>query len=85
MATSQKARLAAYLEAGNTVTQGTARARFGISNLRAVISDLRTEGLCIYTNFSRKVAKYRLGAPNRAMVSIAYRVAGSRPFGAKKA
>ena len=78
---SQTERLVRYLSTGRSITERTAMARFGIKNLSARISDLRAEGMCIYTNSSNGVSSYRIGTPNATMVKLAYRVAGSRPFG----
>lgn len=80
---SQNARLIRYLSSGNTISGREARSKFGIKNLRARVLDLRNLGFCVYTNYSNGVTRYRLGSPSRAMVSIAYRVAGSRPFNSR--
>jgi hypothetical protein len=78
---TQNDRLARFLSTGRSITAAQARTRFGIRNLRARISDLRNTGVCVYTNRTSNATSYRVGTPNRAMVSIAYRIAGSRPFG----
>jgi hypothetical protein len=78
---TQNDRLARFLSTGRSITSAQARSRFGIRNLRARISDLRNSGVCVYTNRTGNATSYRVGTPNRAMVSIAYRIAGSRPFG----
>jgi len=49
-----------YLEAGRTLTSKQARARFGIQNLRARISELRSEG---YNIVSESVTFRDTGAP----------------------
>jgi len=77
---TQNDKVAQYLSSGRSLTSAQAR-RLGVKNLRARINDLRTEGVCVYTNRTSKGSSYRIGTPNRAMVSIAYRIAGSRPFG----
>lgn len=41
---TQSEKVLDYLEAGRTLTSKQARARFGIQNLRARISELRAEG-----------------------------------------
>lgn len=79
--TTQTERLIRYLSTGRSITENVARSRFGIKNLSARISDLRAEGMCIYTNSSNGVSSYRIGTPNATMVKLAYSVAGSRPFG----
>lgn len=57
--------------ASNTFSVAQARARFGIQNVAARISELRQEGYAIYTNLrtrkdGTKVAVYRLGTPSAA-------------------
>ena len=78
---SQNDRLVRYLTTGRSITPAQARSRFGIRNLRARVNDLRTEGYCVYTNRSKTGTSYRIGKPNREIVSIAYSVAGSTVFG----
>lgn len=81
---TQNEKLFTYLSTGRTITVAQARSRFGVKNLRARINDLRTTGVCVYTNTgSTGTTQYRVGTPNRAMVAIAYRVAGSTPFGGR--
>jgi hypothetical protein len=46
---TQSEKVLDYLEAGRTLTSKQARARFGIQNLRARISELRAEGYNIAT------------------------------------
>jgi hypothetical protein len=66
---SAKQKILNYLsksEGYNTLTVAQARARFGIQNVSARISELRQEGHCIYTNTVRrgdgtKVRAYRHG------------------------
>lgn len=55
----------------NTFSTAQARARFGIKNVSARISELRKQGYAIYTNIRNradgsKVAVYRLGKPSRS-------------------
>jgi predicted ArsR family transcriptional regulator len=61
---------------GLTAAQITAR--FGVSNPRATVSDLRMDGFAIYANQStdtkgRTKTFYRLGTPSRAIVAAGYR------------
>lgn len=58
-----------YLEAGRTLTAKQARARFGIQNLRARISELRAEG---YTIVNEAVT-YRDTGANGVKYSLARR------------
>lgn len=78
---SQNERLVRYLIGGRTISAREARSRFGIRNLRARVNDLRNQGFCVYTNRTGSRTTYRMGIPSRAMVAVAYQVAGSRIFG----
>lgn len=40
---SKKRRVMDYLAAGNSLTAGQARGRFGVSNMRATISDIKSQ------------------------------------------
>ena len=62
--TSQNAFLENYLRGtGRTLTAADARARFGISNLRARVSELRNAGLVVRTEESTTGrARYRVSA-----------------------
>lgn len=58
----------------NTFTTAQARARFGIKNVAARISELREEGYAIYSNTKkladgRTITVYRLGQPSRRMIA----------------
>jgi len=73
---SKTAKLEAFLSAGNTVTAKQIKSMFKLSNPTAAISQLRREGVCIYSNDSKlysgeKVTRYRVGTPSRAMVAAA--------------
>ena len=41
--TTKKRRVMDYLAAGNSLTAGQARGRFGVSNMRATISDIKSQ------------------------------------------
>jgi len=71
-------RLLEALQWGDEVTAGQARQRFGIQNVRAAAHHLRQQGYAVYGNSKtdsrgRKVTRYRLGAPSRAVVAAGYR------------
>jgi hypothetical protein len=78
---SQNDRLVRHFTAGRSITPAQARSRFGVRNLRARVNELRSEGYCVYTNRTKTGTSYRMGKPNREIVSIAYSVAGSAVFG----
>ena len=76
--TTQTARVAAALENGAELTAKQISARYGVKNVRAVISKLRSEGFSIYLN--KRVSsfdgetymKYMVGTPTRAVVAAGY-------------
>ena len=77
--TTQTAKVAAALENGAELTAKQISARYGVKNVRAVISKLRTEGFSIYLN--KRVSsfdgetymKYMVGTPTRAVVAAGYK------------
>jgi transcription initiation factor IIE alpha subunit len=76
--TTQTAKVANALTNGAELTAKQISARYGVKNVRAVISQLRSEGYSIYLN--KRVSsydgetymKYRLGTPRRAVVAAGY-------------
>ena len=86
MTQSAKQRLLAFLtknDGYNTFSTAQARARFGIKNVSARISELRQEGYAIYTNMKTrgdgtKVSVYRLGTPSKTFKAQC-RANGVRP------
>jgi len=76
--TTQTSKVANALKNGAELTAKQISARYGVKNVRAVISKLRTEGYSIYLN--KRVSsfdgetymKYRLGTPRRAVVAAGY-------------
>jgi hypothetical protein len=70
-----------FLRSGKKLSPGLALQRFGITNLRARIHELRSEGLCVYTTTnSRGRTAYVLGAPNKNIVAAAYLSVGGTVF-----
>ena len=75
---TQTAKVAAALTNGAELTAKQISARYGVKNVRAVISKLRSEGYSIYLN--KRVSsfdgetymKYRLGTAPRAVVAAGY-------------
>ncbi len=75
---TQTAKVAAALMNGAELTAKQISARYGVKNVRAVISKLRSEGYSIYLN--KRVSsfdgetymKYRLGTAPRAVVAAGY-------------
>ena len=76
--TTQAARVETALVNGAELTAKQISARYGVKNVRSVISKLRSEGLAIYLN--KRVSsfdgetymKYMLGTPTRAVVAAGY-------------
>ena len=75
---TQATRVATALETGAELTAKQISARYGVRNVRAVISQLRTEGYSIFLN--KRVSsfdgetylKYRLGTAPRSVVAAGY-------------
>ena len=75
---TQATKVATALETGAELTAKQISARYGVKNVRAVISQLRTEGYSIFLN--RRVSsfdgetylKYRLGTAPRSVVAAGY-------------
>ena len=75
---TQATRVATALETGAELTARQISARYGVKNVRAVISQLRTEGYSIFLN--KRVSsfdgetylKYRLGTAPRSVVAAGY-------------
>tara|TARA_B100000780_G_scaffold195809_1_gene138179 strand:+ start:109 stop:369 length:261 start_codon:yes stop_codon:yes gene_type:complete len=76
--TTQAAKVATALENGAELTAKQITSRYGVKNVRAVISKLRSEGFSIYLN--KRVSsfngetymKYMVGTPTRAVVAAGY-------------
>ena len=75
---TQATKVAVALETGAELTAKQISARYGVKNVRAVISRLRSEGYSIFLNkrvssFNGETySKYRLGTPTRATVAAGY-------------
>ena len=76
--TTQTAKVATALENGAELTAKQITARYGVKNVRAVISKLRTEGFSIYLNKrvssfdGQEYMKDMLGTPTKAIVAAGY-------------
>jgi transcription initiation factor IIE alpha subunit len=77
--TSQTDKVANALTNGAELTAKQISHRYGVKNVRAVISKLRSEGFSIYLN--KRVSsfdgetymKYMLGTPRRSVVAAGYK------------
>ena len=73
------------LKNGEELTAAQIKSRFSVGNPHEVIRTLREEGYAIYLNERTNskgvvTAKYRLGAPSRKMVALAYAAFGKDAF-----
>ncbi len=76
--TTKASKVANALVNGAELTAKQISSRYGVKNVRAVISQLRSEGYSIFLN--KRVSsydgetynKYRLGTPTRATVAAGY-------------
>lgn len=79
MNTSTKTgKLLAALQRGEKLTEGQIKARFGLANPRASVSDIRMSGFAVYANQhkdtrGRVTTKYTLGRPSRRVIAAGYR------------
>lgn len=75
--TTKQGRLLEALKSGEQLTAKQIKARFGIANPTATVSDLRYAGFAVYANDRKTsngtVTKYRLGSPSREIVAAGYR------------
>ena len=77
--TTQASKVATALVNGAELTAKQISSRYGVKNVRAVISQLRSEGFSIYLN--KRVSsfdgetymKYMLGTPTKAVVAAGYK------------
>ena len=75
---TQATKVANALMGGAELTAKQISHRYGVENVRAVISKLRSEGLAIYLNNrtssfdGKSYKKYRLGTPTREVVAAGY-------------
>ena len=75
---TQATKVATALETGAELTAKQISARYGVKNVRAVISQLRSEGYSIFLNKrvssydGETYSKYRIGTPPRSVVAAGY-------------
>jgi transcription initiation factor IIE alpha subunit len=76
--TTQATKVANALENGAELTAKQITSRYGVKNVRSVISKLRSEGLSIYLNKrvssfdGESYMKYMIGTPTKAVVAAGY-------------
>lgn len=66
------------LRAGEAVTPSAAEKRFGVKNLSAEVSRIRSHGFAVYSNTRKagngvQVTEYVLGRPSRKLVALGYK------------
>ena len=66
------------LKAGDKLTQSDASKRFGVKNLAAEASRIRSNGYAVYANTRKAgngvtVTEYELGRPSREIVALGYK------------
>ena len=77
--TTQATKVATALVNGAELTAKQISSRYGVKNVRAVISQLRSEGFSIYLNKrvssfdGESYMKYMLGTPTKAVVAAGYK------------
>tara|TARA_B100000029_G_scaffold178099_1_gene175473 strand:+ start:54 stop:332 length:279 start_codon:yes stop_codon:yes gene_type:complete len=79
--TSKTQKVISALKGGAELTAKQITARYGVSNVSAMISSLRMQGYPIYLNRRTSVfegekqvyMKYRLGTPKRSVVAAGYK------------
>lgn len=67
-------------QSGQNFTTGQIGSRFGIKNVTATVSALRTQGYCIYANKTGGMTTYRMGQPTRAIVAAGIRALRNGEF-----
>ena len=73
--TSKTAKVIAALETGAELTAKQISARYGVANVRALMSSLRMQGFSVYLNKrvstydGETYSKYRFGPPTRSVVA----------------
>ena len=76
--TTQATKVANALVNGDELTAKQITSRYGVKNVRAVISKLRSEGFSIYLNKrvssfdGESYMKYMIGTPTKAVVAAGY-------------
>ena len=77
--TTQATKVATALVNGAELTAKQISSRYGVKNVRAVISQLRSEGLSIYLNKrvssfdGESYMKYMIGTPTKAVIAAGYK------------
>jgi hypothetical protein len=79
--TTKTTKVITALENGSELTAKQITARYGVKNVRALMSSLRMQGYPVYLNKrvstfegeTKTYKKYRLGTPTRAVIAAGYR------------
>ena len=78
---TKSTKVIAALKTGSELTAKQITARYGVKNVRALMSSLRMQGYPVYLNKrvstfegeTKTYNKYRLGTPTRAVIAAGYR------------
>ena len=76
---TKKRRVMDYLAAGNSLTAGQARGRFGVSNMRATISDIKSQ-VEKYGNWTVSTGSTKTGLTS---YSMDFHGCSNNPFAAR--
>ena len=77
--TTKTSKVIAALKSGSELTAKQISARYGVKNVRALMSSLRMQGYPVYLNKrvssfdGQTYSKYRIGTPTRAVIAAGYR------------
>ena len=77
--TTKATKVIAALKNGTELTAKQITARYGVKNVRALVSSLRMQGYPVYLNKrvssfdGQTYSKYRLGTATRAVIAAGYR------------
>lgn len=71
-------KLFSALKSGEKVTASEAQKRFGIKNISAEASRIRSAGFAVYANTRKagngvQVTEYQIGEPSRKLIAAGYR------------
>jgi hypothetical protein len=78
---TQHEKLIGFFNSGKEITHKQAAGLFGVTNLSARVSELRSRGYSIYTNKTKNgKTAFRMGTPSRRMVAMAYALGGTQVF-----
>jgi len=82
---TKKDRVLQAFKAGEELTAGQISHRFGVKNVRALVSDLRMNGYPVYCNTGgtddrgrTRASRYRLGTPMQKVIAAGYQALAAK-------